>query len=379
MKMSKNHTLLSLAFGLEDGEELDLVDGAELDLPEDQDLENREMISEIAATEDYYSHYNPYANAIHNATQLFLTSHKSFESFVSALGNEDFMQPFKGSNSYDMIVASAIDNVGNMMRYYPISVEDYSLNDLVANIAVEEYAISFEGAAGAATTGIIARLANLGSAGWSRIKSWGEAIAAGYKALKNAIFKKDWGAVRAIKGFITRAKRYAKDPKKMFPRLIPGNKAKKIADVNRTRSVLNDGRRLEKAAEEARKARNAKQAAEEARKAMVKRVRNNVRDSRSIRKSKDFQEFDKSTRRKLNNAALDSGSIMAELDIPRYGNIPGDTRSLYRRLSKRLMKKDKLTEDLASKKATQMAERQARLGNVDGVKITDSYHYGKGK
>lgn len=236
MVMSKNHTLLSLAFGYEDGEEFDLVDGQDLDLTEDQDLENREMMSNIASSEDYYSFVNPYANAIHNATQLFLSSHKSFESFVSALSNESFMQPFKGTNSYDMIVASAIDNIGNMMKHYPISVEDYSLNQLVANIALEDFTVSNEGVAGAATTSIISRLANLGSAGWGRIKSWGDAINAGYKALKAAIAKKDWAAVRAIKGFLTRTKKAAKSGAKFVMTPIPGTRANKLkkAKIQRT-------------------------------------------------------------------------------------------------------------------------------------------------
>lgn len=228
MEMSKNHTLLSLAFGYEDGEEFDLVDGQDLDLTEDEDLENREIMSNIASSEDYYSFVNPYANAIHNATQLFLTSHKSFESFVNALGNESFMQPFKGTNSYDMIVASAIDNIGNMMKHYPISVEDYSLNQLVANIALEDFTVSNEGIFGTATAGIVSRLSNLGSAGWSRVKSWGEAISAGYKALKAAIAKKDWAAVRAIKGFLTRVKKYAKSGAKFVMTPIPGTRANKL-------------------------------------------------------------------------------------------------------------------------------------------------------
>ena len=310
MEMSKNHTLLSLAFGYEDGEEFDLVDGQDLDLTEDEDLENREIMSNIASSEDYYSFVNPYANAIHNATQLFLTSHKSFESFVGALSNESFMQPFKGTNSYDMIVASAIDNIGNMMKHYPISVEDYSLNQLVANIALEDYNVSNEGVAGTATTSVISRLANLGSAGWGRIKSWGEAISAAYKALKAAIAKKDWAAVRAIKGFITRSKRYAKDPKKMFPRLIPGNKAKKIAAVNEKRYIKNMPKRIRRTTGESKAARNA-----------VKFRSDRLAHNKEV--NKGLKEVSGKDYNKL------LGQFRAE----------GDTRPLYKRIAKNQMKK----------------------------------------
>ena len=196
----------------------------------DQDIENRNIVTGIISREEYGSFNNAYANAIHNATQLFLSRHKSFESFVNALGNESFIQPFKGTNSYDMIVASAIDNIGNMMKHYPITVEDYSLNEVTSSLGLEGYVVSNEGIFGTTTAGIVSRLGNLGSTGWSKVKSWGEAISAGYKALKTAIAQKDWAVVRAIKSFITRVKNYAKDTTKKIEDFIGKKKGGKPFD-----------------------------------------------------------------------------------------------------------------------------------------------------
>lgn len=167
------------------------------------DLSNRESICNIINKQSYYR-TNGFQDLVNTSTQYFLENHSSFEEFVEELAQEDFVQPYVNTGLFNVIVATTVDNIAGLMDTYPISIEDYGIEDNLLYKQIQKLTISNEGLVNGATAKAISSITHTNPAKIVNAKSPVEVKPVVEKALDTAVKKKDWFLVRAIKSFWTR-------------------------------------------------------------------------------------------------------------------------------------------------------------------------------
>lgn len=194
------------------------------------DLSNRESICNIINKQTYYR-TNGFQDLVNTSTQYFLENHSSFEEFVEELAQEDFVQPYVNTGLFNVIVATTVDNIAGLMDTYPISIEDYGIEDNLLYKQIQKLTISNEGLVNGATAKAISSITHTNPAKIVNAKSPVEVKPVVEKALDTAVKKKDWFLVRAIKGFWTRLVNAYKNVKGGLSYMF-GGKVKKDAIKN---------------------------------------------------------------------------------------------------------------------------------------------------
>lgn len=194
------------------------------------DLSNRESICNIINKQTYYQ-TNGFQDLVNTSTQYFLENHSSFEEFVEELAQEDFVQPYVNTGLFNVIVATTVDNIAGLMDTYPISIEDYGIEDNLLYKQIQKLTISNEGLVNGATAKAISSITHTNPAKIANAKSPVEVKPVVEKALDTAVKKKDWFLVRAIKSFWTRLVNAYKNVKGGLSYMF-GGKVKKDAIKN---------------------------------------------------------------------------------------------------------------------------------------------------